>query len=378
MTMVGIIHIANGELFGGAERQILTLIGRQVSRHTVILVTLCEGELSRRAAESGIDLHVLHTSSRVDWKAIKALSALLSDKCPATVHAHGYRAAVYAALAGMPNASSVFKTEHGAPESRGAGIAQWGISWLVRFVDVLSTIWLRADVVFVTRQLHRKLWARSLFNRAHIVPNGIDPNEIEKGVWGVPVQYPGQIFPIAMVGRLEDVKGIDLALDAMLHIPDTIGAHLNIIGTGSIETELRAYAERLGLGGRVTFHGAKSNPYPYIRDAQVLLMTSRHEGMPFVLLEAFYLGVPAVVTDVGGLSEVVVDGVTGLLVKHRDPVKLAEAIIRLSRDRQLTVAMSVNAKERVNLEYTSDMMAKRYEECKGYIREARRSERVER
>jgi glycosyltransferase involved in cell wall biosynthesis len=362
-----IIHVANGELFGGAERQILTLIGRQSLRHSVLLVTICDGELGRRAVESGVDLLVLGASRRIDFKSLRKLRQALSHAAPATVHVHGYRAAVYVALAGGRSAGPIFKTEHGAPESRGAAPIQWAMAWLIRALDVLCTIWLRADVVFVTNQLKRRLWMRSLFNRSHVVPNGIDIHQIDSAVRDVPHQYREQRFPLVLVGRLDDVKGVDLAIDALKFIPESVGAHLNIIGAGPLDADLRKRADTAEVAHRVTFHGEKVNPYPYIRDARVLLITSKHEGMPFVVLEAFYLGVPVVAVDVGGLREVISQEKTGLLVKRRKPQLVAESILKLFSDRSLAESLSGVAREKVISECTSEVMARRYDGCRGYL-----------
>jgi glycosyltransferase involved in cell wall biosynthesis len=121
----------------------------------------------------------------------------------------------------------------------------------------------------------------------------------------------------AFVGPLSPEKRPELALAAARRG----GFHLLVVGDGPLRGQLEQEA-----GGDATFFGAVKRPQDVVRAAHVLVLTSETEGVPAVLIEAGLCGVPAVAVDVGGVSEVVVDGTTGRLVSSASPAALAQAM----------------------------------------------------
>lgn len=101
------------------------------------------------------------------------------------------------------------------------------------------------------------------------------------------------------------------------------------IGQGQLEEELRSDLARRGMGDRFRMLGHQEDPIQYLVAADVFTLASRNEGLPISLLEALAAGLPAAVTAVGGVPDVITDGVEGRLVPPRDPDALAEAIIEL-------------------------------------------------
>lgn len=114
---------------------------------------------------------------------------------------------------------------------------------------------------------------------------------------------------------------------AVLAVAMLEGVELLLAGAGPLEPELRALAAS-HLGERARFLGSVPNPSSVLAASDVLVLPSRTEGMPGVLIEAGLSGIPAVATDVGGVSEIVVDGVTGHLVPAGEPAALRDGIVR--------------------------------------------------
>ena len=102
-------------------------------------------------------------------------------------------------------------------------------------------------------------------------------------------------------------------------------------GHGPLAVEVRAEHARLGLGDRFALLGHRDDAIRLLAGADLFVLASGHEGLPVAVMEALALGVPVVATRVGGLPEVVTDGVDGLLVPPGDPAALAAAIRRASR-----------------------------------------------
>lgn len=127
---------------------------------------------------------------------------------------------------------------------------------------------------------------------------------------------------VLYLGALSAEKDVGTAIRAMASVP---GAHLLVVGDGPERSALEALAGDVGAG-RVHFLGPTSEPASMMAAADVVVLPSRTEGMPGVLIEAGMSGLPVVATDVGAVREVVVDGTTGHLVASGDPGAVAEAL----------------------------------------------------
>jgi glycosyltransferase involved in cell wall biosynthesis len=127
--------------------------------------------------------------------------------------------------------------------------------------------------------------------------------------------------------------------------PARLRAQLVMVGSGPLEADLRARAAQLGLANRVMFVGSVPDPPALLPGFDVFALSSRYEGLPNALLEAMAAGLPAVATDVGGVAEVLEDGVSGLLAPAGDVPALAAALDRLLQDGQLRLEMGRRARE---------------------------------
>ncbi|MDG5816076.1 glycosyltransferase family 4 protein [Chitinispirillales bacterium ANBcel5] len=152
---------------------------------------------------------------------------------------------------------------------------------------------------------------------------------------------------IGFIGRLSDEKSVDVLLDAMkIVVSLRPEAQLSIVGTGPLEENLKNYTSSLNLQSNVTFCGYSSNVFQSLREMDIFVLSSRTEGCPIVILEAMAMGLPVVATRVGGNSELVVDGSTGLLVKHSNCKQMASAILELIHDRSRAQKMGKAGKQR--------------------------------
>ncbi len=156
---------------------------------------------------------------------------------------------------------------------------------------------------------------------------------------------------ILTVGRLVERKGIRYLIEAMGHLPGDLGAELVVVGAGPLRESLEEYCKNIGGKDRVRFVGRVSEKEltdlyqradVYVQPA---IFDSRGdtEMLGVVLLEAMYYRVPVVASAVGGITDVVEDEVTGLLVPPQDPWSIAQAIERILRDARLKGKLTTNA-----------------------------------
>ena len=168
---------------------------------------------------------------------------------------------------------------------------------------------------------------------------------------------------IGTTARLEAQKGLDLLLDAAPHVLRQLpAARFVIVGGGSLEEDLREQARRLGIAERVIVTGYRTDAIDLMQLFDCFVQTSVFEGMPMALLEAMALSKPIVATSVGGVPEVVEDGVTGTLLQSRDPKVLADAILHLVSSHGERERIGKAGYDRYQRRFTARAMVSHYEE----------------
>lgn len=161
---------------------------------------------------------------------------------------------------------------------------------------------------------------------------------------------PGEVLLVCLAG-LTQTKRIDVLLEALAGMDREIPWRCLILGDGELRGELEQRALHLKLGARVTFLGFQSDVRGFLRAADVFVLTSDVEGLPLSVLEAMACGVPCVATNVGGVSEVITDGVDGFVVPPGDAGQVGRALTELIRQPQLRRAMAEAARRRVQASF---------------------------
>jgi glycosyltransferase involved in cell wall biosynthesis len=185
----------------------------------------------------------------------------------------------------------------------------------------------------MTRDLRRHIDPRKIVT----IPNGVDTERVRstltsgeaKEKLGIERDCP----VLGTAGRLEPIKRLDLFLRAAELISlEQPAARFVIAGDGSEEARLKNLARTLAIQDRVLFLGHRSDIADVLRALDVLVLCSDHEGLPMILLEALSLGVPVVARRVGGIPEVLEDGVNGVLVDSPHPAALAARCLEVLAD----------------------------------------------
>ena len=180
---------------------------------------------------------------------------------------------------------------------------------------------------------------KKIADKAVVIPNPIDAS--------VPERYEGiRSRRIVTVGRLHKQKNQALLLNAFADFSKEYGEYeLHIYGEGELEQELKNQADSLGIAQKVVWHGFCANVRDEIKDARMFVLSSDFEGISNSMLEALAMGVPTISTDcpIGGARAYIEQGKSGLLVPVGDRQALAEAMVRVASDEELTQKLSVNA-----------------------------------
>jgi glycosyltransferase involved in cell wall biosynthesis len=330
-TALSILQIvAPGEV-GGLESVVLALSAGQTQRgHNVTVAVVSEPRLGEHPfvsalAAAGVKTVAYSLPPRAYLKERELLRELCDREKPDVVHTHGYRPDILHVASRLRRNFAAVTTLHGS--SRVGGIST--------VHEMLQKAMLRRfdAVIAVSRHLSDELrgtWVRP--NRLHVVQNGwrdgavlADRDSARRHLGLAP-----DGFAIGWVGRLIPIKGADVFLQA-IHDLDALPARFSIVGDGSERQNLEEFARSRGLSDRVRFHGSVPDAARYLRAFDMLVLSSRSEGIPVTLLEAMAAGVPVVATSVGGIPEVV-GSAEAELVRSEDHRALANAIRSVIED----------------------------------------------
>jgi glycosyltransferase involved in cell wall biosynthesis len=359
MSTPSIAICTTGELFGGVERHVLGLCEELVKQGAdTLLILFHNKELAEQARDKGLNVAIFSDSNLSLYENSKKLAIILKHNNIGVIHVHGYKATVLCALSKRLLKFSLVKTVHGVPESKAAGLLLTLRNSIYCMLDDTATRYAASAVCYVSNDLRKRYEQTHVGLYRTVIPNGVPC--LDRTQFPCPHEVNPTMFNVVMAGRLDIVKGHHLALEAISKhdLPQDI--HIYILGSGPRERELRVMAEKYGISSRVHFLGFRRNILDFIAHADLLLMPSLHEGLPYTLLESMALGTPVIASAVGGLKEVLSHEITGLLIPANDVNSLVDAILRLYKDRTLRMRLGVESQRLQRLSYTVEAMAQQY------------------
>lgn len=314
------------------------------------------GELARRLQQADIPTIVLDERRQSTVELCRHLRRTVRQFRPSVVHSHRTKENILAAAAVMSVSfrSRLVKTIHGAPEHLRARV--WSRNGVAKLVNQQFDRVFDARVA-VSYELTRLL-QRERGERLWTIHNGIAAApasaHTDRKVPSVRV--------IGFAGRFVPVKRVDLLLRTAAEVKARAGTSIRfeLAGEGPLLADLRSLATQLQVDDIVSFVGFQSDIWPTLARWDALMLTSDHEGLPMVCLEALAAGVPVIARRVGGLSEIVATPAQGCLVDTSQPGALADAILA-----QLGAHEPERSRERKSLlpqSFSADAMCASYAE----------------
>ena len=357
-------------LDGGGEKHVADLLRRLPAAGVqVALAAPPAGGLWELAASLGVPSFATPIEHGFTARAFAGFRAALAALAPDVVHAHGSRAAAFARAADPLARRRVVYTLHGIHADQGSPARRGILLGLERALRPRT-----ARFVAVSRANRDKGARLGILDptRTAVVPNGIEfpLPDADRGVFRRELGVAEGRPLVLSVGRLDVPKDQATLLRAWGRLgaghPDAV---LALVGAGHLEEELHAVAREEGLGERVRFVRPRRDLASVYGDADLFVLSSLWEGLPYVLLEAMAYGLPVVATAVDGIPEVVAAGETGLLVAAADPEALAGALAQLLAAPAGRHAMGAAGAARVRDLFTIDAMVagvvRVYEEVPG-------------
>ena len=346
-----IAHVVDSMEVGGAETLVSQMCRLQRTQGHVpsIYAVAALGALGEQmrsegfAVEPNVGRH-LPDSMRNFYRIFK-------ESQPDVVHLHNPTPSIYAAFAArMAGVPSLISTRHSlvAPPHRFMVELKYAIA-------ALSCDWI-VGICDATAENLRRLHSVPTRKIVHIYNGAVPLLRVARTDWP---QKSG--FTLLYVGRLEPVKNHPLLLnafqEALKAMPDL---RLWMVGDGSERKALESLAAELQIAGQITFWGQQLDVAPFFSAADTFIMSSRSEGLPISLLQAFSLGLPAIVTDVGGMAEVVRLAQAGIAVSPTGVGEMASAILQLANSEADRERFAKNAEAAFQARFSLQTMVDAY------------------
>jgi glycosyltransferase involved in cell wall biosynthesis len=200
---------------------------------------------------------------------------------------------------------------------------------------------------------------RTLGAPVHVIPNGV---ALVEGAEGAAADARARPLAIGTLARLDPKKKVHELLDALAKANGRMPPYVLRIG-GGVERDCTDYAAKLRAranGAPVEWMGEVGDPGPFLRALDVFALIAEPAGCPNASLEAMSAGLPVVATDVGGMAEQIVEGVTGHVVPAGDTDALADALVRLAHDAAARARLGAAGRERIRTDFSLDRMVAAY------------------
>ena len=354
--MLNILHILRAPV-GGLFRHVADLARGQTARgHRVGIVcdattggAAAQATLAALSSELALGVTRIPMSRHVgmsDAGAVRHVARRAAETRAQVLHGHGAKGGAYARLASAPHAIRVY-TPHG-----GSLHFRWGSPTGFLYLAAERMLMARTDLFLFESEYGCDVFGAKLGRpaaRVTVVHNGVNESEF------APVMAESDACDVVFVGELRHLKGVDVLIDALALLRGE-GRHLRaaIVGDGPDRQRFETQAADLGLGGAVSFTGALPARTAFAR-GRLLVMPSRAESLPYVVLEAAAAGMPMIATRVGGIAEIFGPDADAL-VPAGDAARLAEAIKDRLNDIGGKIPMAGRLRERVRSHFSIDAM----------------------
>jgi glycosyltransferase involved in cell wall biosynthesis len=354
-----LVHVLAPAMFGGLERVVHALAaGQQRRHHEVHVIVLrepgtAEPLIAAQLRESNVAVISVVLPSRAYWTQLRILHEHFARLAPDVIHTHGYLPDVLSMLL-MPRISARrVSTVHGfIGGTRRGRFYEWLQCRAYRWVDAVA----------VSQKLAKDLVQRGVpVGRVHFIANAAVAieNPLGRAAARERLGIPSAAFSIGWVGRVSREKGLDVLIDALPALSE-LHARVTVIGDGPKRAELDESARQIGDATAIAWAGVIPDAARLLRAFDVLVISSRTEGTPMILLEAMAIGVPVVTTAVGGIPDVVTND-EAILVPSENPVALAAAIQSVHDDRDAAMERAQRAVLRLATSFSAENWLTQYD-----------------
>ena len=363
-SRISVCHVNEGSSWAGPEAQVATLL-RALSKCPEVMlhaILLHEGRLAHELRSFGVAVRVVSEQQKSFPRVISECSEFVKSRNIMVLHSHAYKENLVALLLShFCKVPHLVRTEHGHPEPY--SVVRNMKHWCVLIADHLAANYTETQIVSVSSDLG-EYWRKHANPRnVTVLHNAVDCERVRSSFSPAEAKrrlgIPGDSFVVGIAARLECIKRHDLFLATAKYLAERIPkSNFVIAGGGRQKESLQRLIAESGLQERVALLGERNDVYDVLRAMDILLICSDHEGIPMVMLEAMALGVAVVARKVGGLPEVIQDGVNGILVPSASPENLGHACLSIFTNPRLRESLTQVAYDEIHQRYSAEKHAR--------------------
>lgn len=350
----------------GAERVVLHLL-QYHDRAKYQPVCVCLGNptgshYEKLIRQMEVPLHFLGKGQWATLGLMQRLNALLRQYRPTVVHMH-LRGLTYAypLLLGHRTPVRVYTVHNLAWHDRGT-----------RLQKLVTTLAFRHRIgrvvpVAIAERVRESIQQVFGYPNAPLIPNGIAVEEFilppeMRERWRRQEGFELDAILITHIGRFTAQKNHELLIRAFAQLNPYQPVQLLLVGEGELKPQVEQLVYSLGLSERVRFLGVRSDIPELLNASDIFVLSSRWEGNPMSVMEAMAAGLPVISTAVGGVPELVEEGVSGILVPSENEQALRTAIQTLLDNPELRISMGANARKVALERFDARVMTRAYED----------------
>jgi glycosyltransferase involved in cell wall biosynthesis len=359
---LNILHVLRAPV-GGLFRHVTDLARGQAARgHRVGLIAdqstgggQAEATLAGLASKLAFGVTRVPMSRHVgigDVLAIRHVSRRVEAVAANVIHGHGTKGGIYARLASIPSLTDR-KTVRVYTPHGGSLHFHWGSPMGLVYLNAERALRSRTDLFLFESAYGRDVFKAKIGeppSLVRVVHNGVTDDEFQ------PIVVSQSATDLLFVGELRMLKGVDVLIAAIRQlVKEGRNVTATLVGDGPDRAKFEREVAKQGLGDRVRFVGVKPARQAFTL-GRLLIVPSRAESLPYIVLEAGATGVPMIVTQVGGIPEIFGPD-AGALVASGNPAALAQAINQAMQDRGAKHSASLRLKTRLRALFSADAMS---------------------
>lgn len=340
-----ILYLISDRQFGGGSRHLYDLI-ENLSHAWFEPILISRSSPILEKLKDKIKTYSVEMKNRLDFNSIKEIRKIIIKEKPDLVHLHSTRAGILGALAAKNLKIPIVYTEHlfthdYIPHNK-----------LIHTYQIITFRYLSkyiTKVIVVSQAVKKYLIDKNIFpsERIEVIYHGV-------GAVQPITNHQSPITKIGSIGALNSLKGYKYLTEAVQNID---GIKLEIVGSGDELAKL----QKLDVNKKTKFINYSDNIYKIMSKWDIYVQSSLSESFGLALAEAMAIGLPVIATKVGGMPEIVENGVNGLLVDKKNSQQLSETIKKLINNNELRKKMSENNIKKIKEGFSLDKMVKETE-----------------
>lgn len=346
---IRVAHLISPILFYGKEKWLLSFLkhcDKERFEYVVMpLVNAANASFCDLISTAGVACEPIGMYGRFSFDAHRKIRSFIKSRSIDIVHSHDYKSDFVALWLKKSTGVKVVGTPHGWSNEPDIKLQMYQLldKFCLGFFD---------RVVPLSHHMTRSIMTLRK-RRLMVIENFVDVSDLPE-----PARPEAKLF--SYIGRLTRLKRVEDALEALRHTAAD-DVRIQVIGEGPFRSRLEKMAQDIGVAHRVHFCGFREDRLTLLGRSTALVLPSLAEGISRVAMEAMAIGKPVIGTDIPGISVLVKDGETGILVPERSPISIARAIDLLVDGPELAVQMGERGRSLIFERFSAPAAVERYE-----------------